>query len=138
MPVRIHIKPNLLRHLPQFISLLTQYTQVTLIFSSICFRRVFFPNPNMPAETLSQQPNGAVANGDLNPLSNTANGTAAKKSRESERRRRRRKQKKNRKASQAPEATASDLSDGDDVKENNDPQQVLYPCLLSRNCLVSY
>jgi splicing factor 3B subunit 2 len=92
----------------------------------------------MTAETLSQQPNGAVANGDLNPLSNAANGTAAKKSRESERRRRRRKQKKNRKASQAPEATASDVSDGDDVKENSDPQQVLYPCLLSRNCLVSY
>ncbi|XP_050367780.1 uncharacterized protein LOC126786108 [Argentina anserina] len=77
----------------------------------------------MTAETLTLPPNGAVvANGDLKPLSSGANGAAAKKSRESERRRRRRKQKKNRKASQA---TASDASDGDDVKENNDPQQVV-------------
>ncbi|XP_062013215.1 uncharacterized protein LOC133729668 [Rosa rugosa] len=73
----------------------------------------------MPAETLSQHPNGAVANGDLNPL---ANG-AVKKAREIERRRRRRKQKKNRKASQS--TTASDVSDGEDVKENNDTQQVV-------------
>ncbi|KAM1347617.1 hypothetical protein ACFX2H_036527 [Malus domestica] len=75
----------------------------------------------MTAEVLSQ-PNGVVANGDLNAIP-TNNATAAKKSRESERRRRRRKQKKNNKASQAPESSAGETDD--DVKENNDPQQII-------------
>lgn len=71
----------------------------------------------MAVETLSYQ-NGVVSKGDLG--ANSA--AAAKKSRESERRRRRRKQKKN-KASKEPGPNASE--DGDDAKENTDPQQVL-------------
>lgn len=79
----------------------------------------------MTAEVITQ-PNGVVTNGDLDLNSNPKSG-AAKKSRESERRRRRRKQKKNQKASKVNEATAGDDSDasGDDMKENDDPHQVL-------------
>lgn len=75
----------------------------------------------MKADTLSL-PNGVVSNGDPKQNSNAS----TKKSRESERRRRRRKQKKNRKASKASDAASGDESDvgDDDVKENNDPQQV--------------
>ncbi|KAM2010633.1 hypothetical protein EV2_005205 [Malus domestica] len=76
----------------------------------------------MTAEVLAQ-PNGAVANGDLNGIPNNNAAAAAKKSRESERRRRRRKQKKNNKASQAPESSAGETDD--DVKENNDTQQII-------------
>ena len=75
----------------------------------------------MTADTLSLS-NGVVSSGDPKQNSNAS----TKKSRESERRRRRRKQKKNHKASKASESTSGNDSDvGDeDLKENNDPQQV--------------
>lgn len=89
----------------------------------------------MTAEVITQ-PNGVATNGDLDLNSNPKSG-AAKKSRESERRRRRRKQKKNQKASKVKEATAGDDSDasGDDMKENDDPHQVLFTfCVMLKKC----
>lgn len=77
----------------------------------------------MTVETLPYQ-NHVVSNGDLA----STNPNSTKKSKESERRRRRRKQKKNK--SQVTDASAngydSDTAndDGDDAKENADPQQV--------------
>ncbi|KAI5590756.1 hypothetical protein Peur_053495 [Populus x canadensis] len=78
----------------------------------------------MTVETLPYQ-NGVVSNGDLA----SANPNSTKKSKVNERRRRRRKQKKNK--SQVTDASAngydSDTAndDGDDAKENADPQQVV-------------
>ncbi|KAG6778712.1 hypothetical protein POTOM_015056 [Populus tomentosa] len=78
----------------------------------------------MTAETLPYQ-NGVVSNGDLA----AANPNSTKKSKVNERRRRRRKQKKNK--SQVTDASAngydSDTAndDGDDAKENADPQQIV-------------
>lgn len=122
VPVRAPIKTNPIIHPPINSPF---YTHRRTLRCGSLFLFVFVessrPILNMTAEVLSQ-PNGVVANGDLNPVSN--NATAAKNSKESERRRRRRKQKKNNKASQAPEASAGDESDEGDAKESKVPQQV--------------
>lgn len=73
----------------------------------------------MTAETLTQ-PNGVVANGNLQI---NHNPNVSKKSKESERRRRRRKQKKN-KSSQASADVTGDEESDNDSKENNEPTKV--------------